>query len=86
MEEPQLFRETEPHNFGIPDDPLFMIWLVEEQLSADVLSIHQHEQTASPEVKHIHIDQTECYLTETASEDGHTTRIIPKRQRDQHHH
>ena len=78
MEEPHLLRETEPGNFGLSDDLLFMIWLVEEQLAADVMSIHQHKQIDSPEVKHTHIDQTECYWQETTYEDRHSAKIVPK--------
>ena len=49
---PQLNRKTEPGNFGLSDDLLLKIWSDQEQLAAGILSIHQHEQPATPEAKH----------------------------------
>ncbi|WZY84348.1 hypothetical protein YC2023_030732 [Brassica napus] len=37
-EKPQLNRETEPGNFGFPDDLLFMIRFNQEQLAGDLQS------------------------------------------------
>ncbi|CAN7030496.1 unnamed protein product, partial [Brassica oleracea var. botrytis] len=37
--EPQLIRELEPGNFGLPDDPLLKIRLSREQLVEDFDSI-----------------------------------------------
>ncbi|CAG7898204.1 unnamed protein product [Brassica rapa] len=43
-----------PVEFGLPDDPLFMIRLNQEQLVVDQLSYSQNSQTVKPETKHPH--------------------------------
>ncbi|KAF3515545.1 hypothetical protein DY000_02060965 [Brassica cretica] len=49
--------ETERRNpveFGLPDDPLFMIRRNQEQLVVDQLSCSQNVQTVKPETKNPH--------------------------------
>ncbi|CAN6937645.1 unnamed protein product [Brassica oleracea] len=48
MVEPQLKRETEPSNIGLPDDPLLKIWPDEEQLEVDFMA-SAYTTTTKPE-------------------------------------